>query len=479
VNRFIILGAPQTTFSENFDAAAAPSFPAGWTAGAELGAQPFVNSVLFADSAPNAAFAVDPTTVGGGSLLASPTIAVTSAAAVVSFRHRFDTEAGWDGGVIEISIGGGPFTDVVTAGGRFIENGYNSLIPTNGTNNPIGGRSAWSGLSNGFITTSAQLPASAQGQNVQLRWRFGADNNTVGVGPNPGWSVDNVALKDNYQCSGVTSLRSRADFDGDGKTDLSVFRPGEGNWYVNRSSAGFVAVNWGLSTDVVTPSDFDGDGKTDFAIFRPSTGEWYILRTSDGGYAAPQFGASGDVPVAGDYDGDGKADIAVFRPSSGVWYIQRSGDGGYTIVPFGAANDIANRGDYDGDGKTDIAIFRPSTGEWWVRSANGSVGVTTFGFASDRLVPADYDGDGKDDISVFRPSNGAWYSLRSSNGTVDIVVFGISTDIPVPGDYNGDGRDDQAIYRDGTWWINQSAGGVITSPFGIASDQPIPRRYIP
>lgn len=479
VSRVFILGVPQATFSENFDSVTAPAFPAGWTAGSELGGQPFVNSTFFADSAPNAAFAIDPATIGGGSLLASPAIAVTSAAAVVSFRHRFDTEAGWDGGVLEISIGGGAFADITTAGGRFVENGYNSLIPTNGTNNPIGGRNAWTGLSNGFITTKAQLPAGAQGQNVQLRWRFGADNNTVGTGPNPGWSVDSIVMSDNYQCSAATSIRSRADFDGDGRTDLSVFRPGEGNWYINRSAAGFIALNWGIATDIVTPSDFDGDGKADYAIFRPSTGEWYILRTSDGGYASPQFGASGDVPVAGDYDGDGKADVAVFRPSTGVWYVQRSGDGGYTIVPFGATGDVANRADYDGDGKTDMAVFRPATGEWWVRYANGTFGVTTFGVATDKPVPADYDGDGKDDVAVFRPSNGAWYILRSSNGAVDILVFGVSTDIPVPGDYNGDGRDDQAIYRDGTWWINQSGGSTIAVPFGISSDIAIPRSYIP
>ena len=273
------------------------------------------------------------------------------------------------------------------------------------------------------------------------------------------------------------TIKSRADFDGDGKTDLSVFRPSEGNWYLNQSTAGFTVRSWGLSTDIPAPGDFDGDNKTDTAIFRPSTGTWWILR-STGGFSSSGFGVSGDIPVVGDYNGDGFDDIAVFRPSNNVWYIQLTG-GATVISAFGIAGDLPVRADYNGDGSTDIAVYRPSTGTWWIANSGGGVTAATFGLSTDKPVPADYDGDDTDDIAVFRPSNATWYIRRSSDAGVTIATFGVSTDIPVPGDYDGDGTDDIAIYRNGTWWLNRSTAGVIASTFGLSTDTAIPSKYIP
>ena len=71
------------------------------------------------------------------------------------------------------------------------------------------------------------------------------------------------------------------DFDGDGKSDLSVFRMTDSNWYINRSTAGYTAINWGFSTDKLTPADYDGDGKTDIAVWRPANGNFYIVNSSN------------------------------------------------------------------------------------------------------------------------------------------------------------------------------------------------------
>src|SRR6185436_9662486 len=138
----------------------APSIPAGWTADPVQNGINFVSTTNNADSAPNAMFALDPSTVGGGTNLTTPSVAIPSTNAVLEFRNRYDTEAGWDGGVLEISIGGGGFTDIITAGGSFIQNGYNGVLGANGVNNPLIGRNAWNGNSNGYLTSSVRLPAS-------------------------------------------------------------------------------------------------------------------------------------------------------------------------------------------------------------------------------------------------------------------------------------------------------------------------------
>ncbi len=727
------LGSP-VGVTQNFDGVTAPSLPGGWASTVSGSGTGWTTVTTTPASAPNAAFAGDPITVGI-SELETPATLVSSAAAALKFKLNFNTEPNFDGMVLEIKIGAGAYQDILAAGGSFVANGYNSTFPTT-FENPLPLRQAWSGLSTGYVNVEATLPAAANGQNVQFKFRMGSDNSVAPAGggvrvddfelissfncgpggptptptpvpptptptpvpptptPTPGpssfiydngglstgptasrgtaapagttwsevqnntgnttesntlagvgcqvtatlpanrcaddfvvpagqtWTVDQVAVFvyqtgfagaispinagtlqiwngrpgdpgstvifgdtttnrlgtstdslmwrifnssvpapgtapatdrriwdtrltvapalalsagtywiDWQTRSGTTTnhfaptitipgvrgqagwnarqllpagwgdvidvgnpatapdvpqdfpfkligdisggSNGRADFDGDGRTDLSVFRPSEGNWYINRSTDGFLGVNWGASGDVLVPGDYDDDGTDDIAVFRADANganpDFYILNSSNSTVTGLSWGLPGDIPAVADYDGNGVDDAAVFRPSDGTWYVLLS-TGANVIVNNPGTTPVP--GDYDGDGEADIIIY--TNGNWTGTLSGGGAFNIALGQAGDITVPGYYDGDNIVDVAVYRPSDGTWYVRQSSDGQVVATPFGIATDIPAPGDYDGDGHDDQAIYRNGVWWINGSTSGVGVVPFGLGTDVPVP-----
>ena len=62
---------------------------------------------------------------------------------------------------------------------------------------------------------------------------------------------------------------------------------------------GTAVLQWGEPGDVPITLDFDGDGKTELTVYRPSTGQWFILYSSRGyaGSKVFQWGLGGDVPL--------------------------------------------------------------------------------------------------------------------------------------------------------------------------------------
>jgi hypothetical protein len=188
------------TWSENFDDVMPPALPAGWLATNALGPPPLWvtsnNGVPTppVDTPPNAAFIDDPVVLSD-KRFDSPSIFFAEACcAQLTFRHNFNLEAsadpniGFDGGVLEISTdGGNTFRDILAAGGSFVIGGYNRTIADD-RGSPIAGRQAWSGNSQGFITTVVNLPLIPTA--ARLRWRMVSDNS----GSGEGWRVDTISI---------------------------------------------------------------------------------------------------------------------------------------------------------------------------------------------------------------------------------------------------------------------------------------------
>ena len=242
------------TVFQDFDSVTAPALPSGWIATAE-GFAPQNWQTVAGGSAggPNRLFVASTAAVPDDSpdnvydsRITSPAFTLSAANQRLIFSQASDLEVDGphfsDGGVLEIAVGGGSFTDILTAGGTFVEGGYNVTIYHSGAN-PLASRSGWGGNSNGYVTTTVDLPDSALGQSVELRWRFGADQSFAQVG----WSIDSIRLTDTSPT--VDSLNEGFDF---------VSAPSlPSGW--SQAAAGNVPQIW-----VTTDDHFDEGGQSAF-----------------------------------------------------------------------------------------------------------------------------------------------------------------------------------------------------------------------
>ena len=181
-----IVSPTTVLLSEGFDAVSAPALPVGWMS-STTNANDWVTVANLSDTAPNSAFVNDIGTISDNSLLA-PAAVIQGDNPQLSFKGLYSTESGFDGGVLEISIDGGAFEDILIAGGSFVSGGYVGTLSTQ-YGNPLGGRMSWTGNSGGFIDTTVNVPAN-DGQTVQFRWRMGTDESIAG----DGWRIDTVRL---------------------------------------------------------------------------------------------------------------------------------------------------------------------------------------------------------------------------------------------------------------------------------------------
>ena len=531
------LGTPTPIPGETFDGVTAPALPTGWSASVTGAGSAWQTTTTNADSAPNAVFAPDPNKVSD-IILVTPLIQVTTATAQLSFRQRYDLEAstatGFDGGVLEIQVGSGTFQDILVAGGSFVQNGYNRTIAS-GYSNPLAGRQAWSGASNGYLTTVVNLPASAAGQRVSLRWRLGSDT-SVGK---TGWWVDGVSLTNayilgTYVCCGdptatptqtttptvtttptatrtatrTATATATASATASATATPTTTRTATSTPPPTLTATATQTVPPTLTptpTQTVPPTLTPTPTETSLpatvtatptatrrppsparpAIFRQ--GEWFLRDSLTTGMADQTlgYGLADDIPLMCDWDGDGVRTLGVYRLSTSAFYLRNANAAGDadTVIPFGLPGDTPLCGDWDGDGVQTVGVFRPATATVYLSHANtgGEADrVFLYGQPGDTLVVGDWDGDGVDTVGVVRAvgDNLVWL-LRNSNdnGPATVVyLYGWAGDTPRVGDWDVSGADTAGVVRSGVWYVrNSHTDGVADFQFnyGLPADTPL------
>ncbi len=288
------------------------------------------------------------------------------------------------------------------------------------------------------------------------------------------------------------------DMNGDGKSDFVVARntgggaSGQMTWFTRTSNDAFpVPMDWGIAGDKAVPADFDGDGRDDFAIWRPGAqGRFYIVRSLNQTMHIEDFGQTGDDPtVVADYTGDGIDDLAVYRPGAtpgaqSFWYYRPIGaPPGYTTIAWGQHGDTPAPGTYDGV-VADFVVRRAegANGRFYIRLSHNVFSSIFFGMGDDIVAPGDYDGDGNTDIAVVRAgADGILVWDFEPGATPGITVvrnfWGVAaTDIITQGDYDGDGKTEFSVWRPGspgTFFQKSLTGQVDIKSWGQTGDLPV------
>lgn len=265
---------------------------------------------------------------------------------------------------------------------------------------------------------------------------------------------------------------TRNDFDGNGASDLTVFRNNSffnynGQWFdKNISDESYNALSFGYMGDIPLAGDYNGDNISDRVLYRPSSSTWYIVFSGSGNTFSTSFGISTDIPLGeADFDGDGRTDLAVFRPQMGAFVYQpSSGWGEQASISLGQNGDIPLVCDFDGDGISEAAVYMPSYGKW---SFSDGLETLSFGERADIPLAGDFNADGICEVMLFRPRTAEWIKQDGS-----AISFGQGSDVPILADFNGDGGLEYAVWRvnEAMWYVRESEDQISSYQFGLWDD---------
>ncbi|MFA5620335.1 MAG: M36 family metallopeptidase [Weeksellaceae bacterium] len=215
---------------QNFDNVALPNLPAGWTTITQSGAaNNWITVSNVNSSAPNSAYAGEPTSPSLSDII-SPEYTIGSNNPKLKFDIYLSTEMTYDGVVLEYTTEYeiDNWNDIMNGGAVSMSLPYNGPIST-GWSNPLGGRNAWFGNTNGFVTVEVLLNPDLSGENIRFRWRMGTDYGGFGNGV---W-LDNVVVEGILDEGPVTTqiegLPSGSEFPSGTTTNVFEIVDGAGN----------------------------------------------------------------------------------------------------------------------------------------------------------------------------------------------------------------------------------------------------------
>ena len=235
---------------------------------------------------------------------------------------------------------------------------------------------------------------------------------------------------------------------------VGVYRPTTGEWILDLQAINGpkqapvldIRVTFGgLPGDLPVAGDWNGDGRTDIGIFRSGTfllgllKEGPVLSTVVEAQAPFSHGLPGDLPIAGDWNGDGKDEVGVFRPGATGTFLLRLQQGQFITFGFGTTGDLPVAGDWNGDGIDTPGVFRPGDSGTFLLTntfANDVDFNFTFGSSDSLPVAGDWLATGRDGVGIFAPSFPVFILAQELFGKGGFVVnHGQPGDLPVAGSW--------------------------------------------
>ena len=177
----------------------------------------------------------------------------------------------------------------------------------------------------GFLGAIGDLPVPVTVSGKQdykpAIWRPNGSTWILPDKDSEGNEIQRIVLEGSYQDSAFSG-----DYDGDGKSDLGVWRPDDGFWHIVLSSTNFdfgqsEHIQHGREWDVIVPNDYNADGKCDLVFWRPQDHTWYFLYAGSKRHEQIRFGYKDDIPSSGDLTGDQVPELITWSPSKKSWNV--------------------------------------------------------------------------------------------------------------------------------------------------------------